>query len=1141
MSGASPARTQVAPEPAVAVRRSGEPARERTTFPVSRGWSPPADDPPRLRVGRANDPCEAEADAAAERALSRQATSASSALAAGMATPGVLRAKAPPGGVATAPPGLDRQIAAAASEGRALPREQREFFEPRFNHDFASVRVHTGPSAAKAAWTAGAQAFTLGRDIYFGAGEYRPDGASGRRLLAHELAHTLQERPNVIARRALRSAPDLADASTDAGPARRGAEAAASDFAETLEGGEEVTRERLDQLDPMARTEAMARMRARLPAGETDKATALARKEAEKPETQSAPSLPAPAAGSRDEKKATPGERRRGVETRAEPAAPAPVENVAAAPTKTPTPAHERASADAAAKMQEAIRTVSGEAETGSAEAQLSVAPDAPAGGDGGGVPASRGGAAAAAAQGAIAALSGRVAELEEAKSLPIRFQEDSGGPPGDPVAFARQRESTGLAAGFIERAAAKIETLLAAALATPAAALSGLDAARAAIAGQLAAQGAAIHGDADKSRKSVNGQAARVRSAIDAKQAGADSAAAADVKAARDRARTARDTASADIGKRSEKEKGRISKGYADAEAPMAAVGDDAAGKAVSAAAAWKTKLPPYETDWSILDGPVENDRIDAKKEAVDKVAAEYGKSFRESARDQAAKLPASKPEVLAKVDDITRQAGAGLTTQLEQIDQGASAQEKGAKAQSKQSALKMKGALGSSAAQNLAALDAAEKQHSSTLAAQGAGVQDSLDESTAAGISGLADGVSQASAELIGSIRSFVDSAAETPVPEREELAGALDEAAGNVEGPVGAMATQIASVAPSLAQTNAAVSEQGAGALTATAAAARQGFEGVATSFATSAAGVNQQAAQGFRALNKSNRKAADGIGAQAEAGFLEAAKNAGASFKDFGDLVEDNFRVGREQMLASLWSKETQGKLDADMDKYAEEAASHVQPRWKRVLKWVVTIVVIVAVIAITVASAGALGPVGIILLGAALGAAAGAVQTIADNLIDGKPWSEGVVKAMIVGAIGGAVGGAGGVLLKGVGSIALKIGLEAGINIVGGVAGEVVGSLAVGEIGGAPRPASHHRAAAARAGGQAALLPGTDQSPCAAPGRARAGSECRRGRRRRRRRGGPTGLCRNAGAGPERHGDAGARRSAATTRNRLRRA
>jgi hypothetical protein len=1047
MSGA-PTRSQSIRSSAPKARETNEAARQRRPFSATRGWSPAASDAMRLRVGGANDPSEAEADAAAEHVLSDSNGAAPSlgerrGASAPRAKPSALE------GSVVASPRLERQIAAATADGRTLAPEQRDFFEPRFNNDFARVRIHDGPLAAKAARDAGAEAFALGDDIFFGAGAYQPDSEPGRRLLAHELAHTIQARPDVIARRALPLRQDLADASADAGPADPGVEEAADALTGTPEGDEDVARDALKDLDGPARSQALGRMRERLPAGEADRASGLARAEVKKPGTKDASTPANQAAGTGDVKGATLDERRRGVETRSAPAAPAPVDAVPGAPPETPMPTHERASASARSKMQEAVRTVSGEAETGSAGAELAVAPDAPRADKASSAPAPLG-AGAAAALVAAATLGERLAELEQARSLPIHFQDDSDRPPGDPVAFARQRESAAVAASFVGRAAEKIQTVIAAALGAPPEALAALDAARAEVQGQVAALGAAVRDDAGTSRKSVSSQAAHVRSAIDARHGGADSAAAKDIKSAADHAKTSHDDAKSSMGNAAEAEKADISKSYQDAEAPMAAIGDAAAGKAVAAGASWKAKLPPYQTDWSILDGPVENDRIDAKKEAVDKVVAEYGKSFRESAADQAKKIPDSKSEVLAKIDEITRQAGVGLTAQLEQINQGASAQEKGAKGQSKQSAQKIKAALNSSATQNLAALDAAERQHGSALDTQGAGALEALDKSTAAGISGLADGVSQASNELIGSIHDFVASTAETPPPPHDELVTALDETSANVEGPVTAMASQIATVAPALAQTNAALSEQSSGALTATAAAAKQGFDGIGSAFATSATGVNEQAAHGFASLVRSNRKAANAISANAKTGFLDAGRNASAAYKGFGDQVEDNFRIGREQMLAGLWSKETQTKLNNDMDEYAQKAADEVQPRWKKWVKVLITIVVIVAVILITVATAGALGPVGVVLLGAALGAAAGAVQTIAENLIDGKPWSKGVVKAMIVGAIGGAVGGAGGVLLKGVGSVALKIGLEAGINIVGGVAGEAVGSLAVGQ-------------------------------------------------------------------------------------------
>jgi hypothetical protein len=78
------------------------------------------------------------------------------------------------------------------SGGRSLDHKTRAFFEPRFNHDLSSVRIHTGPSADQSARAADARAYTLGRDIVFAEGEFHPESETGRYLLAHELAHVVQ-------------------------------------------------------------------------------------------------------------------------------------------------------------------------------------------------------------------------------------------------------------------------------------------------------------------------------------------------------------------------------------------------------------------------------------------------------------------------------------------------------------------------------------------------------------------------------------------------------------------------------------------------------------------------------------------------------------------------------------------------------------------------------------------------------------------------------------------------------------------------------------------------------------------------------------------------------------------------------------
>ncbi|MGH6949805.1 MAG: DUF4157 domain-containing protein, partial [Vitreimonas sp.] len=331
MSGASAARLDRA-------QTKGQTARSPGSS--TRGWSPPATSP-RLQIGRADDACEAEADAAAERVLSE--TTAPPAID-GRTTPaaGIVRPRTVPGTAgAAAPPDLGHSISAAASEARPLPQEQRGFFEGRFAHDFADVRVHDGPASAKAAASATAQAFTLGRDIYFGAGQYRPHEAEGQHLLAHELAHTIQQRPGVVARRALPSAPSPLAVE---GPANPRAEEAADDLSQTLQGGTDLARDRVNTLDHEIRAEALARLRARLPAGEGERATKLSQ-DAQEASIPTAPAqrqtLSGDAAQGGGKPGPTPGERDRSVEARAAPTAPAPAQGKEAPAPQTEPPVHE--------------------------------------------------------------------------------------------------------------------------------------------------------------------------------------------------------------------------------------------------------------------------------------------------------------------------------------------------------------------------------------------------------------------------------------------------------------------------------------------------------------------------------------------------------------------------------------------------------------------------------------------------------------------------------------------------------------------------------------------------------------------------------------------------------------------------------
>jgi hypothetical protein len=93
-------------------------------------------------------------------------------------------------GPATAPPIVHEVLRSA---GQPLDAATRAFMEPRFRHDFSRVRVHTDEKATQSARSVNALAYTVGNSVVFGTGQYAPGTMEGKRLLAHELTHTIQQ------------------------------------------------------------------------------------------------------------------------------------------------------------------------------------------------------------------------------------------------------------------------------------------------------------------------------------------------------------------------------------------------------------------------------------------------------------------------------------------------------------------------------------------------------------------------------------------------------------------------------------------------------------------------------------------------------------------------------------------------------------------------------------------------------------------------------------------------------------------------------------------------------------------------------------------------------------------------------------
>jgi len=140
----------------------------------------------RLTVNEPGDVYEREADRVADQVLASPAHPAVSG-----APPNIQRFSGQSNGHMDAVPTSVNQ--AIASPGRPLEATLRQDMEQRFGHDFSRVRVHTDGKAADSAHAVSARAYTVGHDIVFAAGQYDSGANEGRKLIAHELTHTIQQ------------------------------------------------------------------------------------------------------------------------------------------------------------------------------------------------------------------------------------------------------------------------------------------------------------------------------------------------------------------------------------------------------------------------------------------------------------------------------------------------------------------------------------------------------------------------------------------------------------------------------------------------------------------------------------------------------------------------------------------------------------------------------------------------------------------------------------------------------------------------------------------------------------------------------------------------------------------------------------
>lgn len=205
--GQAAARAQGLPVPGL-----GDEARGRTGLHQGSLWARGLPLQTKLVVNQAGDLFEQEADQAAEQVMRMPDPAADPAPAAvrRCACGGIagetgecpacraqrlgLSRKSDAAGGMPAPSSVDETLRGSS---QPLDAGTRSFMEARFGQDFGGVRIHQGEQAAQSARDVSARAYTVGQDIVFGQGQYAPSADSGKQLLAHELAHVVQQQESV--------------------------------------------------------------------------------------------------------------------------------------------------------------------------------------------------------------------------------------------------------------------------------------------------------------------------------------------------------------------------------------------------------------------------------------------------------------------------------------------------------------------------------------------------------------------------------------------------------------------------------------------------------------------------------------------------------------------------------------------------------------------------------------------------------------------------------------------------------------------------------------------------------------------------------------------------------------------------------
>jgi hypothetical protein len=996
--------------------------------------------------------------------------------------------------------------------------------EPRFGADLSAVRVHTDSSSVQMNRELGAQAFTHGNDVYFGAGK----SPGQNELTAHELTHVIQQTGAVQAKKdaelTTEKNPELIpSSSTDTSEnitvseqmsthsVQRLCSECASELKETPEKdqkpetiqakeipgltSENSTRQNLSpsplNADPQVsesstkthnNTQESTSTTSSNVDTQTNTNTVDKTENTQTPEQQQQgqqaveipPQVPQSetqdAAATANTSETSPIAEKAQEKTVAEEIKLPPE---AAPDGKEQEPGKEQPAADAAlAEVPEA--QVLEQAVTQNQEAATAQ----PAGSD----PATQQTAAAAekakgeaqAGQTELAATNAQAAQLASAGVTFGAAEPKEGeastviarkGEPGtDQKAFLEQQraEASHQASAFLASAAVKVQTITGLGQNIPARILAVTENAKASVLAAVEQQKAAVTAQIAQLKTQVQAEAQTALTQIQTQQQAAHAAISQSTATAKTQLEGEFTQANTTL---AEKETGQIAKIeqlYQQAlpkyQAAGEKVGNEAIAVAEKRAAEYESKITGQ--DDSLLDGPLTDNRNKASAKAAREVGKQYKQGLIEEANKQAQQAQQGQSKDIDAVRQIATQSRETLQTQHQTNLESLTSSEQQALSQVEQAKTSLSEAANKALETALQALDQKQQSQLQTLTEYGQQQVTAIEGNGQKVISGLQQGINQAATSLQAALQNFQAQSQGIAAPDPVALGASLAQAGGQIDGAIsqvqGQLETHLGTAEQGLIQAG----QQALTSLTTIAEGGLQEAQTVATGLTTSLQQLNQSASDTFSQLQEGHNSTIASTTQTAIAGFTQVTQGIETAFNQTNQNLEQGITNSVTQLETGL--RGALDQMNADIDKYAKEAADQEQPRWKNVLKvlLVVAVIVVVALVAGPAvigavgamagamgASAAAAGVIGAIVGGAIVGAASGAVIQMGNNLIDGKNLMEGVGQAALVGAIGGALGGAGGLVANriagtGVTQVLQRFGIETGFDVVSNILGDL---------------------------------------------------------------------------------------------------